>query len=653
MALQKLAGSPQPLIRSPSELVQLTELDVGLWAASLAPKEAFSQHGDLLDELCEHGFLNPQKVCEVISWSLSVLQDLKWFFEPTEELNLNLLSDSKEGARLKIAAQGLLEQVGSKDQSLTYEAINSDLERLELKFSDGRLQLNEAQGDLLKLLTTITIVFSEASKKGVSLKLLEQFWNGMSKWTSWLNAAPQDSWLTTQTSKSIEGMQDAIDDFFKQVHLATGDSPLLFSTAQSSPLSLDKNGWYHPQHREQWLEFIALVLEPLSIEFLSWSQWEDIIEQHKEWLSWQKNRPQGQWDKVSIQYINNIIQQEDLLQKAKKRFEEESHIGEELHRARELKRLFLYKKGLLPILNTFVNFSYFYNPQVRSPLEAGSLLMEGVNHHLCIRTIGSNFNKQRASDSKIFLLYCEIDNNPEHEIMVGVLHGRKKNWFVGKKGLFTDREGIIHTATVTSIVEHPISIYEELLAPFTLLRQFINKQIANWSQRYEKEVHKGLHSIEEGGKSNLLMSGGIVFAALSSSLAYLIKTLSSISTLKLLSVLIAPMLLWILISGIKAGLELRKRDLSPILEANQWAMNVPLPVPSWSGPLFSRTPQLPSKWEHKDLLDQFQNKKDPWHLWKRRLLWIFWIIFSICLYTFWDDIQILWELLAPLTETQE
>ena len=131
---------------------------------------------------------------------------------------------------------------------------------------------------------------------------------------------------------------------------------------------------------------------------------------------------------------------------------------------------------------------------------------------------------------------------------MGILDGHKRNWFVGKKGLFTDRSGAIHTATVTSIVDHPISISEELLAPFSLLRSFINKQIESWSNRYEQEVQKGLTTIEQGSsQKNLLMNGGIVFAALSSSLAYLIKTLSSISTLKLVSLLIAPMLLWIFI----------------------------------------------------------------------------------------------------------
>ena len=145
------------------------------------------------------------------------------------------------------------------------------------------------------------------------------------------------------------------------------------------------------------------------------------------------------------------------------------------------------------------------------------------------------------------------------------------------------------------------------------------------------------------------MNGGIVFAALSSSLAYLIKTLSSISTLKLVSLLIAPMLLWVLISGIKAGLELRKRNLTPLLEASQWAVNVSLPVPSWSGPLFSRVPELPSTYEKIDLLQVFQSDRDPLYHWKFRLFLLIWLAFALVVYFFWKDIQVLWELLEGIT----
>ena len=94
------------------------------------------------------------------------------------------------------------------------------------------------------------------------------------------------------------------------------------------------------------------------------------------------------------------------------------------------------------------------------------------------------------------------------------------------------------------------------------------------------------------------MHGGLAFAALGSSFAYILQTLTSIPILTLLTLLIAPLILWMLISAIRGGIKIHNRDLAPLLEGNGWSLHHALQIPIWANEIFTKKPKQIKKRPH-------------------------------------------------------
>jgi len=102
---------------------------------------------------------------------------------------------------------------------------------------------------------------------------------------------------------------------------------------------------------------------------------------------------------------------------------------------------------------------------------------------------------------------------------------------------------------------------------------------------------------------DILLGGGIAIAALGSSFAYITKALSQVKPTHILLAL-AGMVVIILLPSIIAGfIKIGKRDMSVILEASGWAVNVHMKLSAILGRIFTHTPRLPkdARKERKDV----------------------------------------------------
>ena len=61
---------------------------------------------------------------------------------------------------------------------------------------------------------------------------------------------------------------------------------------------------------------------------------------------------------------------DDLAERLRHLIEADRAVADELTQVAEVERLILYKRWLLALVNNFVNFSHFYDPAVRSAIEA-------------------------------------------------------------------------------------------------------------------------------------------------------------------------------------------------------------------------------------------------------------------------------------------
>ena len=126
---------------------------------------------------------------------------------------------------------------------------------------------------------------------------------------------------------------------------------------------------------------------------------------------------------------------------------------------------------MIPLIRVFANFVDFYNPSRTSLIETGSVLIDGQYLHLVIQVHDIAQHKKRAGYSELFLIYVEVLSN-QKKMVCSITQGRKKDWYVGKNGVFIDREGMHHPFYFVKLSKIQFHI-EELLIPLFTFGDFI------------------------------------------------------------------------------------------------------------------------------------------------------------------------------------
>jgi len=94
-----------------------------------------------------------------------------------------------------------------------------------------------------------------------------------------------------------------------------------------------------------------------------------------------------------------------------------------------------------------------------------------------------------ASLSKTYLAYCDCTprgGTDKMAIAAAFTNGDSDNLMVGRNGVFCDRNGNDWDATITKIVEHPISLRQAILSPYKRLGRFLGEPIQKMAAAKEK-----------------------------------------------------------------------------------------------------------------------------------------------------------------------
>ena len=172
----------------------------------------------------------------------------------------------------------------------------------------------------------------------------------------------------------------------------------------------------------------------------------------------------------------------------------------------------------------------------------------------------------------------------------------------------------------------PISLWEAVKAPFQRIAGLAAKKVeriaAKQTESIETTTEAGLEKIattpageekpaaalgHQTSVRDLLLGGGFAFAAVGSSLAFIVKTLSDVNPLHVGAVVVGLGSIVMLSSGLLGYLTLRSRDMSAMLEAAGWAVNFRMKLTRRLGRLFTHRRELPKDAvkRRRDLLDGF------------------------------------------------
>ena len=259
-----------------------------------------------------------------------------------------------------------------------------------------------------------------------------------------------------------------------------------------------------------------------------------------------------------------------------------------------LRKLLLIHRDFYRLLRNFVTFEDFYDRDkgTISSFEAGTLIIDQRACHLCLRVSDPAKHDAQAPLSGIYLLYCNCESKKlgkSMQIVAAVTQGDIQNLSIGKNGIFYDNEGNDYDATVTKIIDNPISIRQAFWTPYRKFGKWIEDKINKSAAEKDAKAFDDMTAkVETAGAEgaeapkpafDIAKFAGI-FAAIGMALGMIGTMLVSVAkgwvTLTWWQQIIVFCAILLLISGpsmVMAWLKLRRRNLAPVLNANGWAVN--------------------------------------------------------------------------------
>src|SRR5262249_45093059 len=146
----------------------------------------------------------------------------------------------------------------------------------------------------------------------------------------------------------------------------------------------------------------------------------------------------------------------------------------------DVERLIRYHRDLYRLLHNFVNFNDFYSPDRRAIFEAGTLYLDARSCELCVRVDDPGRHAALAGLAKAYLAYCDCTRPSGEKMTIAAAFtgGDSDYLMVGRNGVFYDRKGRDWDATITKVVENPISIRQAFWSPYKKLVRLIEEQVA-------------------------------------------------------------------------------------------------------------------------------------------------------------------------------
>ena len=427
-------------------------------------------------------------------------------------------------------------------------------------------------------------------------------------------------------------------------HLNGSDLEVMERQLAQAPLQtpnaegvLNLQGSGNPYYQDRIDDLRNRVLaraQPDSPEALTRVDWQRVKAIFEPYCAWQTEKPSegiGELSEATLKEHLDGPAQKRLLQLLL----EDLAVEDEVKQVADLEKLILYQRWLLELANNFVSFSALYDPSRRALFELGNLIIDGRELAFTMKVRNRAEHKKIAQTSKMFLVYAEITVSQEQgrsfEIAAALTAGGQGAIEIGKRGIFYDLQGKEWDARVVDMVENPISLWEAIKSPFVKTQRLLSEKVEAFAGTRAGALEKATTEIttkmEKGeslqqpaqvpsagaappsgsGMRDMLLFGGIAFAAVGSSLVYLIKTLTDIGLLNAGLALVSLVLVVILFSALSGWSKLRKRDMSALLEACGWAVNFRMYMTRGLGYLFSHTPNLPegARKERRDLVTLF------------------------------------------------
>ena len=259
-----------------------------------------------------------------------------------------------------------------------------------------------------------------------------------------------------------------------------------------------------------------------------------------------------------------------------------------------LRKLLLLHRDFYRLLRNFVTLEDFYDQDEATiaSFQAGTLIIDQRACHLCIRVHDMGKHDAQAPLSGMYLLYCNCINKKTGktlQIVAAMTQGEIKNLSIGKNAVFYDNDGLDYDATVTKIIDNPISIRQAFWTPYRKLANWIEEKINKSAAEKDAKAFDDLTAKADAAAADpaaekkpafdiakfagIFAAIGMALGMIGTALAAVAKGMSGFHWWQYVIVFVCILLVISGPSMIMAYMKLRRRNLAPVLNANGWAVN--------------------------------------------------------------------------------
>ncbi|MCR5762832.1 MAG: hypothetical protein K6G00_05555 [Treponema sp.] len=669
------SGLVQLQISTIEDVLHLDTLDPKLWVALACPVSGLEFGKETLELLdTDHnGRVRVPEILEAVSYIKKYFKKPEVIMTEGDSIPIEALSEepfdcghsplNSAKAILKI-----LEKEDAAEIKLSDISINDKLFSPTVINGDGILPpdaiAEEFYSGVVKDIVNCTGGKEDISKvQGIDRDLLNTFFADLRAIHNWRNGSLLNKkeifFLEEKTdaaADSFHAISEKIDEFFLRCSLKSYDSAVADaihkkeeeSITNAGSLSMEQltvlpladcmekgllplNASINPAWQEKMKSFTENTVKPLygaSKDFLTQDEWNNLKNLFTPYMNWYASRPENCVNSLSFERINEILNSNAEQYLQDKLSEEEKYPPIALATL-ELKKMLLYRRDFVKLLRNYVSFEDFYDPDKLAVFQCGTLYIDGRSCSLCFRVTDVAKHAIMSPLSQCYLLYCDCirkETGEKMQIAALLSAGSRDNIIVGRNGLFYDQEGKDWDATITKIVENPISIREAFWSPYKKLSRMIQERIAKTAANAENKVSSKMTNAVDSPKeaaSNATASVAntkktdvgtvaaisVAFTGIATVVGGLLQAFLGLGLwipLGIIGIILAISFPSMFIAWSK----LRQRNIAPILDASGWAVNGNVRINMPLGAKLTALSVRPAG-SNLDSYDPFYQKKFP------------------------------------------
>lgn len=675
----RAGGFDQVQIDSGADLEALADLDQKLWVALACPVQGleFDARTLALLDTDKDGRIRAPELLAAVKWACEVSADPDDLAKGADAMKLSAIdAENPEGKLLLSTAKTLLKSIGKGDAKKISvdEVAKAVLDFDKQAFNgDGVIPVAAAPDDATKKQIEDVLACTAAPDKdrsgepGITQASLDAFFKELDAHRAWIAAGKEAALRpfgddTAAAFAAFGAVRSKIEDYFARVKVAAYDARALAAingeeklylelaakdldvtaaelermpiaqVAADKPLPLSRG--VSPAWVARLADFRAKVVKPKlgekdTLTEADWTSLKDLFAEHAKWAA---AKAGASVEKLGVERIEALAPPSVREGLAKLVAEDKEH-EEQAKAIESVEKLVRLHRDLIGLVNNFVCFRDFYARKGPAIFQIGTLYLDQRACELVVRVNDAGRHATMAPLANSYLVYCDCKNakGETMQIAAAMTAGDVDNLMVGRNGIFYDRKGKDWDATVTKIVDNPISVRQAFWSPYKKVLRMIEERIAKRASDEAAAQDAALASSVDAAHANVAAGGtaaatpppaprgfdigtvaalGVAVGGITAALGVLLQAFFGLGIWMPFGVVG----LILCISGPSmavAWLKLHRRNLGPLLDANGWAVNAQARINVPLGGALTSVAELP-KGSSLSLEDPFAEKRRPW-----------------------------------------